>query len=162
MPKLTSKATKADIQQALSNAISAHNDSLIEHEDFKSRVVEIAKAQKDSEDWCDEGFKEAMTTLGLADRLTTIREINIKLNLDLFDQLGYEAEDLSTVGEDELKQTILEHLSSVYRPDFSKATFEITVPESDDVVLFDSKPNEASSKSSSYYGDSSFSPYSGY
>lgn len=98
---INSKTTKAQLEAELVRVQK-------EHEAFKSQVAEAALNAKEENDWCDEGFREAMTDLGLGHILPSDERV-VTLEIKVKNDGAY---DLSYMGESNWVQLAIDKVKT--------------------------------------------------
>jgi hypothetical protein len=149
---ITTKTTKAELEAEVRRLATLANDNHNELQSFQKRVYEVALEQKVENDWCDEGFAEAMESLGLK-APAKYRLVTITAPVDLLDPkgpLGYDLEDIEQATDDEIAEAVLEALnvSSYGNPRYEGHTVKVEVLDEKPETLLQEKPR--SSWGSSY------------
>ena len=85
---VTSKTTRQQLADELERVQR-------EHAQFKDLVWQVAVEGKENEDWCAEGFRDAMETLGLADRIPPSERVVVLEVLVNAEDSGYNVDDMS-------------------------------------------------------------------
>lgn len=122
---ITSKTTKAELQAEVERLT-------IESDAFRAKVVETALVQKDMNDWCDEGFAEAMEALGLGDAVNTKRLVTLSFVVDPSD--NYDAESISALTDEEIAEYAISEASGM-NLDWSTVSVKVEIPAMDAKVL---------------------------
>lgn len=123
---VNSKTTKAQLEAEVARLQAEQETSAKALEVYKDRVREAAFEAKENNDWCDEGFAEAMRELGI-DLPSAYRRVTIVVDLDMTDgrgPFGVSSADLADYEDSDISDEVIEALRN---SNYDKSTATITV-----------------------------------
>lgn len=163
LDSINSKTTKTQLLDILTNLALEKDELVTSHENFKRQVVKVAKAHKESEGWCTQGFNEAMGELGL-EVPSRYRRLQVDIYVDLTDESGpteWDEDEIADVDESDVIDALLDSLASG-RMDRSTATVTLESLTEKPEKLFVEKAKAQSTRSGRVSSSDNYGYYSGY